>query len=122
VQEVVEFESPVRRRGVIDIGGAVQKNPFLVVGMLSRLAPSLRLPMDKVLRGEDSRFVCRVRMHVKDARFRVVDPDNRVRHDRVPVGAATMKARTIHFVISTSLGTTVRHHDLVCRGVASSRR
>ena len=44
--------------------------------------------MDMVLRGEDRRFVCRVRMHMKDACFRVVDPDNRVRHDRVPVSEA----------------------------------
>jgi hypothetical protein len=43
-----------------------------------------------VLRRQDRRFVYRIRMDVKDARFLVVDPDDSVGHDLIlsvkPVG------------------------------------
>src|SRR5258708_1675372 len=54
-----------------------------IIRVLSRLPTAFRMAMHMVLRREDSGLVCRLRMHVKDPRFLVVDPDDGVRHDLI---------------------------------------
>jgi hypothetical protein len=41
------------------------------------------MTVNMVLRREDRGLVCHLRVDVKDARFLVVDPDDRVRHDLI---------------------------------------
>lgn len=50
-----------------------------VGGMFLGLATPFRVSVDVVLRREDGGFFGRVRVHVKDACFRVIDPDNGMR-------------------------------------------
>jgi hypothetical protein len=68
------------------------EEPRGVIGMLLGLSPPLRMPVDKVLRRQDRRFVdClwlrvadRLRLNVEDASFLMIDPDHYVRsHDPV---------------------------------------
>src|SRR6476646_2809830 len=54
-----------------------------ILRVLSRLPPPWWMAVNMVLRREDSGLVCRLRMHVKDPRFLMVDPDDGVRHDLI---------------------------------------
>jgi hypothetical protein len=54
-----------------------------IIRVLSRLPTPLRMTVNMVLRREDRGLVCHLRVDVKDARFLVVDPDDRVRHDLI---------------------------------------
>ena len=54
-----------------------------IIRVLSRLPTAFRMAVHMVLRREDFRLVCRLRMDVKDPRFRVVNPDDGVRHDLI---------------------------------------
>jgi hypothetical protein len=51
--------------------------------MLARLPTAFRMPVNLVLRREESGLVCRFRMDAKDPSLLVVDPDDDVRHDLI---------------------------------------
>jgi hypothetical protein len=51
-----------------------------IIRVLSRLPTPFWMAVNMVLRRKDRRFVRRLRVDVKDARFLVVDPDDGVRH------------------------------------------
>jgi hypothetical protein len=54
-----------------------------IIWVLSRLPTPFRMAVNMVLRREDRGLVGRLRVDVKNARFLVVDPDDRVRHDLI---------------------------------------
>jgi hypothetical protein len=56
-----------------------------IIRMLSRLPVPFWMAVDVVLRREDRGFVRRLRVDVKDAGFRVVDPDDSVCHGLDPI-------------------------------------
>jgi hypothetical protein len=54
-----------------------------IIWVLSRLSTPFWMSVNMVLRREDRGLVGRLRVDVKNARFLVVDPDDRVRHDLI---------------------------------------
>jgi hypothetical protein len=54
-----------------------------IIWVLSRLPTPFWMAVNMVLRREDRGLVGRLRVDVKNARFLVVDPDDRVRHDLI---------------------------------------